>query len=305
MDIPWVEKYRPSNFDDIVLGADNRTMFETMLRTGYIPHMLFFGAPGTGKTTTIINLINTYQDARGERNKGLMIHLNASDERGIDVIRSQIQTFVSSKTFFGGGMKFVVLDEIDYMTKCAQQALGCMLQEHSVNARFCIICNYISKIDATLQSGFVKLQFSALPRDAIVEFLHRIAAAEGVPLTADQADHVQQLFGSDVRSMINYLQTNQDGAIRVLHTGVWDTMLDQLGADENINVLQRHVWDVSCAYGIDRGTLMKELLVYGLKTQRIHFEALHDLATAIHTPHADLDHLVPHILLCLLKRNPK
>ena len=92
--IPWTEAYRPTNFDTIVLEPLNKKILTNIIETGYFPNLLFFGPPGTGKTTTIINLINAYQETHGKINKGLMIHLNASDERGIDIIRNQINQFV-------------------------------------------------------------------------------------------------------------------------------------------------------------------------------------------------------------------
>ena len=130
MSIPWVEKYRPQSFDNIVLDPMNRIIFENIIKQNNIPNLIFYGPPGTGKTTTIINLINKYQEKYNQRNKGLMIHLNASDERGIDVIRNQINSFVNTKTLFTNGIKFIILDEVDYMTKNAQQALRCLIQNY-------------------------------------------------------------------------------------------------------------------------------------------------------------------------------
>jgi len=115
--IPWVEKYRPSNFQDIVLDDMNKHILTNIVELNYFPNLLFYGPPGTGKTTTIINLINMYQERYNQKKKELVIHLNASDERGIDVIRNQINQFVNSKGLFTNGTKFIVLDEVDYMTK--------------------------------------------------------------------------------------------------------------------------------------------------------------------------------------------
>jgi replication factor C subunit 3/5 len=92
----------------------NKKIIESVIENNYFPNLLFYGPPGTGKTTTIINMINAYQEKYDQKNKGLMIHLNASDERGIDIIRNQISGFVTSKSMFGDGMKFVILDEVDY-----------------------------------------------------------------------------------------------------------------------------------------------------------------------------------------------
>ena len=94
---PWCEKYRPKNIDDIVLDHLNKQILKNIIETSYFPNLLFYGPPGTGKTTTIINLINSYQNKIGVKNKDLIIHLNASDERGIDIIRNQINFFVNSK----------------------------------------------------------------------------------------------------------------------------------------------------------------------------------------------------------------
>ena len=120
---PWVEKYRPSTFDEIVLEDINRSMLKNIIDSDSFPNLLLYGPPGTGKTTTIINLVKNYQERYNQINKGLMIHLNASDERGIVTIRNQISQFVHSKALFSDGLKIVILDEVDYMTKNAQQAL--------------------------------------------------------------------------------------------------------------------------------------------------------------------------------------
>ena len=149
---PWVEKYRPVHFDNIVLDTRNRKIFNNILDRGYFPNLLFYGPPGTGKTTTIINLINEYQKRFYKISKSQIIHLNASDERGIDIVRNQINTFVKSNNLFETGVKFVILDEVDYMTKNAQQALKYLLQSCNKNVKFCLICNYICKVDESLQN---------------------------------------------------------------------------------------------------------------------------------------------------------
>ena len=169
--IPWVEAFRPTKFDDIVLDPLNKMILRNIIDTSYFPNLLFYGPPGTGKTTTIINLINAYQEKHKQKTKGLTIHLNASDERGIDIIRNQINQFVNSNALFHNGMKFVILDEVDYMTNNAQQALRYLLQNYNNNVRFCLICNYISRIDDGLQNEFIRLRFNQLPEKDIISFL--------------------------------------------------------------------------------------------------------------------------------------
>ena len=176
--VPWVEKYRPIHFDEIVLEKTNKIILNNILNSGMFPNLLFYGPPGTGKTTTIINLIEKFQDIRKEDKKGLKIHLNASDDRGIDIIRNQINQFVNTKTLFGKGTKFVILDEVDYMTKNAQKALRYLIQQYSKNVRFCLICNYISRIDTALQNLFIRLKFCQLPKNEIFIFLKKIREKE-------------------------------------------------------------------------------------------------------------------------------
>ena len=207
--VPWIEKYRPKQFDDIVLDPLNRTFFKNIVEKKHFPNLLFYGPPGTGKTTTIINLINEYQMKHTRVNKESVIHLNASDERGIDIIRTQIHQFVKSRHIFESGCKFVILDEVDYMTKNAQQALKTLLQTSRTNVRFCLICNYISKIDDSLQQEFVSVRFNQLPWTEIKTFLRKIADAEGVALNDDDAEVLRDTHQSDIRSMINFMQLSQ------------------------------------------------------------------------------------------------
>ena len=193
----FTEKYRPTEFNNIVLDPLNKQILKNIIETTYFPNLLFYGPPGTGKTTTIINLVNGYQEKLHQKNKELMIHLNASDERGIDIIRSQINQFVNSKTLFNKGMKFVILDEVDYMTKNAQQALRYLLQNYSGSVRFCLICNYISRIDEGLQNEFVRLRFNQLPEKDIIKFLGNISASENLNLTEKSLYVIQKFYKSD------------------------------------------------------------------------------------------------------------
>jgi replication factor C subunit 3/5 len=212
--IPWVEKYRPSSLDGVVLDEVNRTLLDNILKNNYFPNLLLYGPPGTGKTTTIINLVKQYQVTNNNTNQGLMIHLNASDDRGVDTIRNQICSFVSSKGLFSDGMKFIILDEVDYMTKNAQLALRCLLNsECSENVRYCLICNYSSRIDESLQNDLLRLRFNQLPPARIVAFLRNIVAAEGLSFTDEMLVAIQRGYQSDIRSMINLLQTRQSLAV--------------------------------------------------------------------------------------------
>lgn len=263
--IPWTEAYRPTNFDDIVLEPLNKRILTNIIETGYFPNLLFFGPPGTGKTTTIINLINKYQEQHGQKNKGLMIHLNASDERGIDIIRNQINQFVNSKSLFNTGMKFVILDEVDYMTKNAQQALRYLLQNYTSGVRFCLICNYISRIDEGLQNEFMRLRFNQLPESDIISFLSSISKSENLSLTEKSLHLIQKLYKSDIRSMINFMQSNQDvnpDDFNIIDASVWENLYCKIQDNIELSIIVNEVNDMSIKYNIDKKNIIKDFLNY-------------------------------------------
>lgn len=269
--IPLMEKYRPNKFDDIVLDPINKQILKNIVETSHFPNLLFFGPPGTGKTTTIINLINTFQEKTGQKGKGLMIHLNASDERGIDIIRNQINQFVNSKTLFNKGMKFVVLDEVDYMTKEAQQALRCLLQNYSDNVRFCLICNYISRIDEGLQNEFLRLRFNQLPEEDIIHFLSNISTSENLHLENKHIRLIQQLYKSDIRSMINFMQSNKQPSdysnFYVIDTSIWEHLFSIIENGEKIdNVLQK-IEQICFDYNVDKKNIIKDFLNYVIRNK--------------------------------------
>jgi len=265
--IPWVEKYRPNDFDDIVLDPMNRVLFQQILEKNYFPNVLFYGPPGTGKTTTIINLIHSYQKKNNQISKGTIIHLNASDERGIDIIRNQIFQFVKSKNLFETGMKFVILDEIDYMTKNAQQALKYLLQSSSQNVRFCLICNYISRIDESLKNEFISVRFNQLPKKEIAGFLEQIAKKESIDLSSKSIDMIQQLYKSDIRSMINFIQLHQsidEWDDRIITDDIYKKLHDLLRREcpVSVDTFISYMHTLSIQYNTDKRNILKQYLDY-------------------------------------------
>jgi replication factor C subunit 3/5 len=268
--MPWVEFYRPVKFDDIILDPLNKQIFKNIIETGYFPNLLFYGPPGTGKTTTIINLVNSYQEKLNQKNKELMIHLNASDERGIDIIRSQINQFVNSKTMFNHGMKFVILDEVDYMTKNAQQALRYLLQNFSNSVRFCLICNYISRIDEGLQNEFLKLRFNQLPKTNIINFLNNISIRENLNLNQKSLNLIQTLYKSDIRSMINVMQSNQnikDTNICIIDNSIWEQLFNKIKSGDDLESLILFTNEISYKYNMDKKNIIKDFLNYIIRNK--------------------------------------
>ena len=269
--IPLVELYRPKNFEDIVLDPLNRQILQNIIDTSYFPNLLFYGPPGTGKTTTIINLINAYQAKLNIKNKDLVIHLNASDERGIDIIRNQINFFVNSKPLFHDGMKFVILDEVDYMTKNAQQALRYLLQNYTNNVRFCLICTYISKIDDGLQNEFIRLRFNQLPKEDIIQFLTNISISEKLNMSYKTLSCIQKLYKSDIRSMVNCMQSKQDIVkfqenetleFNIIDNDVWINLLNKLASREKNETVNNFVQSISNQYNIDKKNIIKDFINY-------------------------------------------
>ena len=274
--IPYVELYRPKHFEDIVLDPLNKQILKNIIETSYFPNLLFYGPPGTGKTTTIINLINSYQEKLNKKNKDLIIHLNASDERGIDIIRNQISCFVNSKPLFCTGMKFVILDEVDYMTKNAQQALRYLLQNYSNNVRFCLICNYISKIDEGLQNEFIRLRFNQLPKEDIVGFLKHISDTEQLNMSHNSVSSIQKLYRSDIRSMINFMQSNQDifkiksendSNMYIIDDDIWENLIEKITKREKLETICAYVHSISIKYNIDKKNIIKDFLNYIIRNK--------------------------------------
>jgi len=270
--IPWVEKYRPTKFDDIVLEPMNRTIFQKILDKDYFPNLLFYGPPGTGKTTTIINLIHSYQKKNNQVSKGTIIHLNASDERGIDIIRNQIYQFVRTKNLFESGLKFVILDEVDYMTKNAQQAMKILLQTSSQNVRFCLICNYISKIDESLKNEFIAIRFNQLPKTEIYDFLKNIALHEGITLSDTAIDTIQKIYHSDIRSMINFIQLNQNmrkWETTIISDIICCQMYEFLNNKDSYELFSKYMYETSIQYNTDKRNILKHYCNYIIRQQRI------------------------------------
>ena len=268
--IPWVEKYRPTNFENIVLDPLNKQILTNIIQTSYFPNLLLYGPPGTGKTTTIINLVNSYQTVLNQKNKELMIHLNASDERGIDIIRNQISQFVNSKNLFITGMKFVILDEVDYMTKNAQQALKSLIQNYSSSVRFCLICNYISRIDEGLQNEFIKLRFNQLPENDIIHFLKQIAKEENLLLDDSSINLVQKLYKSDIRSMINFMQSNQNitnNNFNIIQEDMWELLFVKISNRENKECIKSFIHDISILYNINKKNIIKDFFNYIIRNK--------------------------------------
>ena len=296
--IPWVEYYRPNNFDNIVLDEINKEMLKNIIEKSYFPNLLLYGPPGTGKTTTIVNLINAYQNKLGFKNKDLITHLNASDERGIDIIRNQISFFVNSKPLFHTGMKFVILDEVDYMTKNAQQALKYLLQSSCYNVRFCLICNYISKIDETLKNEFISIRFNQLPKEDIYKFIKYITINEKLDLSDAVIDTIQKNYNSDIRSMINFIQLNQNVKVweaNIITNEILEEIHQLLSKPvANHTEIIQYIHEISIQYNYDKPNIIKIYFNYIIRNKPdiVKRNLLELIENIMHSNEASIDHIL-------------
>ena len=281
--IPWVEKYRPDIFEDIILDENNKELFKNILETNNFPNLLLHGPPGIGKTTTIINLINKYKKQNNEESKTLVIHLNASDERGIDIIRNNIYNFVISDNLFSKGTKFVILDEVDYMTRIAQQALKCLIQEYNKDIKYCLICNYISKIDYSLQYEFVKVRFNKLCDNEILNYLIKITKEEKINIIKKYLIDIIRNYGSDIRSMLNFMQSNFDSKINIMDDKIYKNLL-KINKEESVENFNKIFNTIENKYKINKSLIIKNYITYVLnnKLELLNNELINEIEYIIH-----------------------
>jgi replication factor C subunit 3/5 len=267
--INWNEKYRPNNLEKIILSNYNKLLINNIIEKNYFPNLLLYGPPGTGKTTTVINLINSYLSKYYSDNKKQIVHLNASHERGIEIIRNNLYTFVVSDNLFFEGPKFIILDEVDYMTKSAQLALKYLIEYYSnYNVRYCLICNYITKIDNNLQSYFCKLKFNNIPFEEIHTFLSNICINEKLTLSTDYLYHIIYLFKNDIRAMINFLQLNNNNIIYFIDTNVYEKLYS-INLNDNYEVFKKNFIAMEKKYKFNYIEFIK-MYIFNILKSNIH-----------------------------------
>ena len=195
-----------------------------------LPHLLLYGPPGTGKTSTIVATAKRMYGSTAAY-KSMTLELNASDARGIDVVRNEIKEFAGTKQLFNKGIKLIILDEADAMTADAQFALRRIVEKYSKNARFCLICNYVSKIIPALQSRCTRFRFAPLQRELMRGRLEEIAAQENCHTTPDGVEAILRLSGGDMRRVLNLLQATSMSSKTVDEAAVYLTSGAPLPSD--------------------------------------------------------------------------
>ena len=198
----WIEKYRPQTLDEIKGQDDIVERLQSYIDQQDLPHLLFSGRAGIGKTTAATAIA---REVYGDDWRGNFLELNASDQRGIDVVRDRIKNFARS-SFGGFEYRVIFLDEADSLTSDAQSALRRTMEQFSDNTRFILSCNYSSKIIDPIQSRCAVFRFSPLSDEAVGAQIDEIAAAEGIEVTDAGREALIYAAGSDMRRAINSLQ---------------------------------------------------------------------------------------------------
>lgn len=209
--LPWVEKYRPKSIESVQGQEGTTRILAKALNRADLPHMLFYGPPGTGKTSTILALA---RDLFGpELMKTRVLELNASDERGISVVREKIKNFakVSISPPTAGypcpAYKIIILDEADSMTQDAQSALRRIMENYSKITRFCLICNYVTRIIEPIVSRCSKFRFKPLSVSGTRSKLSEIAKLESIQISDEVLDSLISISAGDLRRSITFLQS--------------------------------------------------------------------------------------------------
>lgn len=202
--LPWTEKYRPQSINEIIGQDKTINSLKNIIKRGSLPHLLFYGCSGTGKTSTITTML---KDFYGNKKKLMVMKLDASDDRGINAVREEIKVFAKKKSHYPNVVKVIILDEADSMTFDAQFALRRIIEKYSSSTRFCLICNYDNKIIPAIKSRCIEFKFNPITERDMVKRLKYIAKEEKIKVSSSILKVIYKVSQGDLRKGINILQS--------------------------------------------------------------------------------------------------
>jgi len=285
--LPWIEKYRPKKLAQITSHENIVKSLKNMIKNGSLPHLLFHGKSGTGKTSTIITLARKLY---GNKFKLMVLTLDASDDRGINAVREEIKGFAEKSHMFHKGIKLIILDEADAMTWDAQFALRRTIEKYSDNTRFCLICNYENKIIKPIRSRCANFHFSPIPESNNFKILSKIVKNENVKISKEGIKTISKIGRGDLRKSINLLQSisMKLGQVSKIDRNICyqvagiptpkeiDLLADKL-VDEDVSydLAYKYVKDLIKINGYSLSILLAELVdkIYSIK-ERLEIEYL-------------------------------
>lgn len=208
----WTERYRPGKFEEVVGQHEIIKRVKSLVQAINIPHFLFAGPAGTGKSTLALIIVKELFGASWKEN---YLELNASDERGIDVVRQKVKDFARTKALKDVPFKVIFLDEADALTREAQQALRRTMENYTNTCRFILSCNYSSKIIDPIQSRCVSFRFKILEKKDIAEVIKKVAEKENLKISQDAFEAIYEASEGDCRKAINLLQATASIALDI------------------------------------------------------------------------------------------
>lgn len=268
--LPWIEKYRPKNINDIISHDQNIQTIKQLILNSSLPHLLFYGCPGTGKTSTIMAVA---KEIYGNNIKLMVMKLDASDDRGINSVRDDIKGFAEKTNMFQKGVKLIILDEADAMTFDAQFALRRIIEKYSESVRFCLICNYENKIISAIRSRCANFRFNNIDNKYIINKLKEIILLEKLDIDENAIEVIATLAKGDLRKAINLLQTISMQNKKITVEDCYDiacipqkdeiTYILSLLFDEKIsfNYSYEKIIDIIKTKGYSLSIILKELII--------------------------------------------